>query len=55
MIQVIDLAARKRYDSYNLRKAGLDIEPEFISAWEDKVYYSDAHGNFFLVSIEENA
>ena len=53
VIQVIDLAGRKRFDSYNLRRVGLDIEPEFVSAWEDKVYYSDAHGAFFLISIEE--
>ena len=46
-LQVVDLEQEKAV-GYDICSMGLEIEPEFIEAYEDRIYYSDATGKVYL-------
>ncbi len=51
-IRLIDLAAKKEISYINLVELGYKTEPEFISEYRGKIYYSDAFGDFYELDFE---
>jgi len=50
-LRIIDLVSQKQVEAVDLYDMGLAIEPEFIEAYKDQIYYSDAAGSIYLLSF----
>ena len=50
-LQIIDLISQKQVETVDLCDLGLVIEPEFIEAYQDQIYYSDASGRIYLFTF----
>ena len=50
-IQVFDLVEKRWHAAMDLFGYGMNIEPEFIAPYKDKLIYSDAHGRTWEMSF----
>lgn len=50
-LQVIDLAKCEPYACVDFEPLGLTVEPEFVSVYNGRIYYSDAHGGAWFLEL----
>ncbi len=51
-LMIVDLINKKQLSSFRFFDVGLDWEPEFISAYNNRLYYSDVRGHIFSLTFE---
>lgn len=51
VLRVINPQTKKQEYMINFAEHGMDTEAEFIDFCEDICYYSDAHGNFYIIEF----